>query len=138
LKDPTKAKLGSKHRLTLGLKQVTNSVKANHCKFVLLAPDTEGSVELNKKIFQLVQACISKEVPVVYSLSRRQLSKATGANTRQSVVGIVSAEGSFPIFKKLQRWHEAAGGDAMRQVQEVLDKDKDKDKDKDTGKDRKS
>jgi hypothetical protein len=38
LKDPTKTKTGTKHRLTLGLKQVTNSVKANHCKFVFLAP----------------------------------------------------------------------------------------------------
>jgi hypothetical protein len=54
-------------------------------------------------------------------MNRRQLSKAVGANTRQSVAGIISAEGSFPTFKKLQRWYEGGIGElAMQQVQQVL------------------
>jgi len=61
------------------------------------------------------------QVPIIYSMNRRQLSKAVGANTRQSVAGIISAEGCFPTFKKLQRWYEGGVGDlAMQQVQQVL------------------
>jgi hypothetical protein len=74
---------------------------------VLLACDPEASEALNAKIGTLLLQAANKldkddePVPVLISLSRRQLGKAVQSNMRQAAVAIYKPDGAYAEFKKL-------------------------------------
>ena len=98
-KDAIKAK--SKQRFVVGMKQVTNGIKAGKCRLVFLAPDTETSDIIDDKLSALIAIAREKEVPCVYCLSRRRLAKAANLSMRQAVLGVYNPDGSFDAFKNI-------------------------------------
>ena len=100
LKDPLKAK--SKQRFVTGLRQCLIGTRAGLAKLVLVAPDTETSEELDSRLAELMKAAKDREVPLLYSLSRRQLGKACQTNTRQSCVAVYDAQGpgAMEVYKR--------------------------------------
>jgi ribosomal protein L7Ae-like RNA K-turn-binding protein len=104
-KDAVKAK--GDPRFVMGLKQCTNGVKSGRARLVLLACDPEASEALDAKIGTLLLQAANKldkddePVPVLVSLSRRQLGKAVHSNMRQAAVAIYKPDGAYAEFKKL-------------------------------------
>lgn len=78
--------LKAKLRFVVGMKQVTNAVKASKARLVLLAPDTESSEAVDDKLQTLIALAQAKEIPMMYCLSRRKLAKACHLSMRQSAV----------------------------------------------------
>ena len=104
-KDAVKAK--GDPRFVMGLKQCTNGVKSGRARLVLLASDPEASEALDAKIGTLLLQAANKldkddePVPVLVSLSRRQLGKAVQSKMRQAAVAIYKPDGAYAEFKKL-------------------------------------
>jgi len=106
VKDAVKAKANP--RFVMGLKQVTNGVKSGRARLVLLANDPESSEALDAKIVNLIEKAASKldpkddePIPVLVSLSRRQLAKAIGSKMRQAAIAVYNPDGSYAEFKKI-------------------------------------
>lgn len=128
-------------KVVMGLKQITQHVTRNNestvsagdaagatsavpvsgaadVKLVLLAPDTENSVELDKQILKLVNGCGTHSsslcpggtVPILYCLSRRQLGKICQSQLRQAAVGLVSIT---PLFSSDPSYNAAATATAQ-------------------------
>lgn len=81
--------------------QAANTVKSGRARLLLLAPDTEESDVLDSKITGMLAEAREKEIPVVYSLKRRQLGKAAGVTMKQSVISICNIDGVEKQFKFL-------------------------------------
>jgi len=98
-KDPIHGKL--KLRFVSGLKQALNGVKSGRARLVLLAIDTEESEALDEKFNTLLVEAKGKEIPVLYSMTRRKLAKSIGSSFRQSAVAIYDPDGAYPEYKKV-------------------------------------
>ena len=81
--------------------QVLNGAKSGRAKLILLSPDTECSEALDDKLDTVIAEAASKEIPVLYCLSRRKIGKAIGLTTRQSALAIYDAAGAYEQFKKV-------------------------------------
>ena len=105
-KDPVKAK--AKPRFVIGLKQVLNGVKSKRARLVLLAPDTEASDELDKKINDIMKESTEQSVPVMYCLSRRKLGKAVHVTVKHCALAVYdpTGQGVYETFSKLIRFIE--------------------------------
>ena len=76
--------------------------KAGKLKAIVVSPNIDDSTSkgsLNDKISDLITVCKSKEVPVIYALSRRKLGKSVGKKLRTSVVAVLSADGANEDLK---------------------------------------
>lgn len=104
-KDPTKAKM--RQRYVSGLKQSINGCKSGSAKLVVLSRDTESSKELDKKLHSLIIEANKNEIPVIFGLSRRQLGKVIGSNTRVATIAVYDPNGIYDIFKAILRYHES-------------------------------
>ena len=104
-KNPVKAKADP--RFVMGLKQCTHAIKLGRARLVLLAHDHEASEALDEKLRTLVHLAANKlddnydPVPVLCSLSRRQLGRALNTNMRQAAVAIFNPDGAYAEFKKI-------------------------------------
>lgn len=78
--------------------QVGNGVKSGRAKLVLLAPDIEASSALFN---QIISGVFSKEIPVLYCLSRRKLGKSVGMSTKQSAIAVFDPSGVHDTFIKV-------------------------------------
>ena len=80
---------------------MTNGVKADRAKLVLLAPDTEVSEAIDGKLDVLLDEIRQKGIPVIYCLNRKKLGKAIHASMKQAAVAVYDADGAFDIFRKI-------------------------------------
>lgn len=83
------------------LLQASNTVKSHRCRLLLLAPDTEESDVLDTKIADMIQTARDNNIPVVYSLKRRQLGKAAGVSMKQSVLSVCNVDGAERQLKTI-------------------------------------
>jgi ribosomal protein L7Ae-like RNA K-turn-binding protein len=83
------------------MRQVTNGVKAERAKLVLLAPDTEASDTLDGKLDAMLDEARRREVPVLYCLNRRKLGKAVRSSMKQAAVAVYDPDGAYDSFKKI-------------------------------------
>ena len=79
-------------------------------RLVLLAPNTESSEVLDEKIESMVCEAQCRNIPVLYSLSKRLLGKAVLVSMKQSVIGIFDPDGAYDQFKLIIRFIEQHGG----------------------------
>ena len=122
-KDPAKARYNK--RFVLGMKQTINAIRAGNARLVLLPPDVEASVAVDKMMQTLLLEAHRRAVPVAYCLSRRRLGKALGNDMRQSAAAIYNPDGAYEDFKKVMVWldEERLSLEAARQVLEVLEEE---------------
>jgi ribosomal protein L7Ae-like RNA K-turn-binding protein len=71
-----------------------------------LAPDTEDSDVIDDKILSLIEEAQQREVPIIYTLRRRQLGKAAMSSMKQSVVSVCNPEGANDLYKLLLKFIE--------------------------------
>jgi hypothetical protein len=71
-----------------------------------LAPDTEDSDVIDDKIVSLIEEAQLREIPILYTLKRRQLGKAALSSMKQSVVSVCNPEGANDFYKRLLRFIE--------------------------------
>lgn len=84
--------------------QVTNTVKSGRARLIFLAPNTEDSAVIDAKLQSMLAEAQRNEIPVVYSLMRRQLGKAAQSNMKQVAVAVTNPDGAYPEFKKIIRF----------------------------------
>jgi hypothetical protein len=83
---------------------VTNGIKASKAMLVLLAPDTEVSEALDGKLSALIDEAQSRDVPILYCLTRRKLGKALHSSMKQAAVAIYDANGAYEQFRQIVRY----------------------------------
>lgn len=122
-KDPAKARYNK--RFVLGMKQTINAIRAGNARLVLLPPDVEASVAVDKMMQTLLFEAHRRDVPVAYCLSRRRLGKALGNDMRQSAAAIYNPDGAYEDFKKVMSWldEERLALVAARLVLEALEEE---------------
>ena len=113
-RDPLKARYNK--RFVLGMKQVTNAIRAGNARLVLLPPDIEESLVMDKMVQTLLHEADKREIPVVYCLSRRRLGKALDNTMRQSAAAVYNPDGAYGDFKRVMAWYceEKLALDAVR------------------------
>lgn len=101
-KEPYKFK---KHkRYVVGIREVDRALKRSKLKMIVIAPNIEKCTSengLDDLVEDLVECAVEHDVPVVWALSRNRMGKALGKSMRQSMVGILSAEGAHKEFKEI-------------------------------------
>ena len=85
---------------------MTNSVKSGRAKLIFLAPNTEDSAVIDAKLENMITEAQQSEIPILYTLKRRQLGKAVQSNMKQVAVAVTNADGAFPEFKKIIQFIE--------------------------------
>jgi hypothetical protein len=71
-----------------------------------LAPDTEESDAIDDKISLLISEAQERNIPIIYTLKRRQLGKAAASSMKQSVISICNPEGANDLYKILLKYVE--------------------------------
>ncbi|KAJ3057839.1 Selenocysteine insertion sequence-binding protein 2-like, partial [Quaeritorhiza haematococci] len=104
--NPIKAK--SKKRIILGLREVVRSVQRKKCKCVIMARNIEpapGEGGLDILIKSILDGCSETNSPVIFSMTRRQLTSAVFKNRNSAVscVGILDYDGAEDLFKNMMR-----------------------------------
>lgn len=87
------------------MKQVLKNVKLGKVKLILIAPNTEPSEELDSMIESIVSLAQSKDIPVLYCLSKRLLGKALLMSMKQTMVAILDPNGVFHLYKKIVQYY---------------------------------
>lgn len=107
----------SKMRYYVGMKQVfkivqrtiENPLQQQKCRLLLLAPNTERNEEVDQKLHTIIDSAKSAHIPILYCLSKRQIGKALQMPIKQSIVGIIDANGVYDLFKKILAFVDATG-----------------------------
>ncbi len=73
----------------------------------MLTPDTEASQALDEKVSNIINEAISREIPVIYCLSRRKLGKSLGMSMKQSAAAIYDPSGVHDTFSKISNFIRA-------------------------------
>lgn len=68
---------------------------------LLLAPDTEESISLDEKLQKMIYDAYSKNIPVLYCLSRRRLAKAINNSMRQSCISVYITKDVEILFNQI-------------------------------------
>jgi ribosomal protein L7Ae-like RNA K-turn-binding protein len=96
---------------------VTNGIKASKAMLVLLAPDTEVSEALDGKLSALIDEAQSRDVPILYCLTRRKLGKALHSSMKQAAVAIYDANGAYEQFRQIVQYALTTHPAAISEVQ---------------------
>ena len=70
----------------------------------MLAPNSEDSEVFDEKLQNMIDVAKKNEIPVLYSLKRRQLGKAALTSMKQVTIAIVNPDGAYQEFKKIIRF----------------------------------
>lgn len=88
-------------RFVVGFREVERSLRRDELKGVIIATNLEVVPELLSMVSALRDECTERQVPLIFSLTRRRLGKAVGKSMKQSLVGIVSLEGVHQVWKQI-------------------------------------
>ena len=88
-------------KFVVGFREVDRALRRSELKGVIVATNLEEAPELGDLISALSRDCLEKEVPLLFSLTRRRMGKALGKSMKQSLVGIVNLDGVY------QPWRQA-------------------------------
>jgi selenocysteine insertion sequence-binding protein 2 len=88
-------------RFVVGFREVERALRRGELKGVIIATNLEVVPELHSMVSALRDECTERQVPVIFSLTRRRLGKAVGKSMKQSLVGIVSLEGVHQVWKQI-------------------------------------
>ena len=91
----------ARRRVVMGLRECARGIRAHKVKMVIMANNLDEYGVIDEKLQEIVDLCVTENVPIFYEFSKRQLGKALGKSLKISVVGIQSAEGAHQQFKKL-------------------------------------
>jgi hypothetical protein len=76
-------------------------VKSGRARVIFLAPNTEDSAVIDAKLQNMIAEAQRQEIPILYSLKRRQLGKAALSSMKQVAVAVTNPDGAFPEFKQI-------------------------------------
>eukprot|EP00965_Chrysotila_dentata_P023402 775775-Pleurochrysis_carterae.AAC.1 len=138
LRDPNKVKL--RKRYVCGLREVSRSLKTNKARAIIVAHNIErieSEAGLDDMVRQLLELCEKKQewvyddaekrstqqlvprekhVPVIFALTRKQLSRALKRSAKTSVVSVLSFDGAEEHFQVLMKEAELAREGWRRRV----------------------
>ncbi|CAI8050740.1 Selenocysteine insertion sequence-binding protein 2-like [Geodia barretti] len=109
LKDPIKAR--SKRRYVCGLREVYKHLEVGKLKCVIVPPNLDhiqSTGGIDERISAILSLCQSKQVPVVYAMSRRKLAIVLKKKFKIGCVGIFSYDGAEGHYRKLRKLVEEA------------------------------
>ena len=97
--------------------RVSDGAVTTEMKLVLIAPDTEQSVELDRQIDRLLTQCEAYNVPVLYCLNRRQLGKIVQSTLRQAAVGVINTHLGVQVTNiDVEKLHHSLTGSTPSQI----------------------
>jgi ribosomal protein L7Ae-like RNA K-turn-binding protein len=100
-KDQPQEKRYKYKKFVVGFREVHRALKRDELKGIVISTNLEPVEELVNMISELKSECESREVPLVFSLSRRQMGKALGKTMKQSLVGITNLDGVHQPWKQV-------------------------------------
>jgi len=77
-----------------GLREVCKAIKAGKATAVLLAPNieqVEAEGGLNDSVQDIIAACSTSDIPVVFALSRKKMGEVYGFRKRMSAIALLDA-----------------------------------------------
>jgi selenocysteine insertion sequence-binding protein 2 len=89
---PLYLQAGLKRFYVCGLREVHKAIKAGKAVAVLLAPNIEQNEAeggLNDSVADIVKACASADIPVVFALSRKKMGEIYGFRKRMSAIALL-------------------------------------------------
>jgi selenocysteine insertion sequence-binding protein 2 len=93
----------ARRRIVMGLREVARGIHARKVKMVVMAENLDEYGTIDSKLQEILELACVGELPVLYELNKRKLSKALGKLIKVSVVGIQNANGAHDQFKKLKK-----------------------------------
>jgi selenocysteine insertion sequence-binding protein 2 len=87
----------------MGLREVARGIRTRKVKMVVMADNLDEYGAIDLKLQERLELARVGEIPVLYKLNKRKLSKALGKLIKVSVVGIQNADGAHNQFKKLKK-----------------------------------
>lgn len=88
-------------KFVVGFREVDRALRRGELKGVIIATNLEVVPELHSMVSALREECETREIPLLFALSRRRLGKAVGKSMKQSLVGIVNLEGVHQVWKQI-------------------------------------
>jgi len=93
-------------RFQIGFREVLRSMRRSKAKAVIMAPDIEKVTTIEKQsldtlIAEVLQLSKEKNIPVIFSMTRRRLGKAIGKSLRIAMISIVDTRGVDQLYNNI-------------------------------------